>query len=368
VATAEQWRTLAARGIQELLAVDGAATQPGMEAKLSDSVFPGFTRHVDPHHLTTARFRLLRAGVIEKLDEQTRGGGTVGTYVLAGPSKAVQRKAGRKRLLHQRYLSWSRDHTKWGAAPIPAALERVVHSSLVRAAPFGYLLLRPEGGGEVTRIAGAAVPGGRIDNAAFFTGLTSRGLPEKTALIAIEAKNVRQWIYPQTQELYQLLDKSAKLHIAHPDLDVLPVLVCRRAHYLTTKMAQHVGFHVIQTRRQYIRPAVAANADDRRKFEELNVELSYGLDLNEGPVDQMAAHFTKTIPSRSQEAVARWSRFVSHPDVPGLITKLRDDSIIGQDRTYYLSELSAAALHAQGQDGEWAPLPEEDPPDGFEDE
>lgn len=26
----------------------------------------------------------------------------------------------------------------------------------------------------------------------------------------IEAKNVRQWIYPRTQELYQLLDKSAR--------------------------------------------------------------------------------------------------------------------------------------------------------------
>jgi len=331
-----------------------------MEAKLSDAVYPGVAKAVQPHHLTTARYRLLKAGVIEKLDENTRGGQVVATYVMADPTKSARRQAGRKRLLHSRYLSWSRESNKWGAAPIPAALERVIQASLAEAAAYGYRLLRPQGGGEVTQIAGAPVPGGRIDNATFFTGLTPGGMPIKTVLLAIEAKNIRQWVYPQTQELYQLLDKAVRLRLAHPDLDILPVLVCRRAHYLTTKMAQHIGFHVIQTRRQYVRPAVAGTDDDARKFEEVNAELAYGLELHEGAVEQMVGHFTKIIPKRSEEAVARWAKVAAHSDVPDLVSRLRDDSLRTDDRTYYLKELSLAALEAQGEDGEWAPLPEED--------
>ena len=95
-------------------------------------------------------------------------------------------------------------------------------------------------------------------------------MPTQPILVTIEAKNLRQWIYPRTQELYQVLDKSARLQLEHPDLGVLPVLVCRKAHYNANKMAQHLGFHVIATQRQYVRPAVAAGSPvDARRVEGL---------------------------------------------------------------------------------------------------
>jgi hypothetical protein len=341
-----------------LLTAEGAATQAGMEAKLADSRLEGMSSKIDPHHLTTARNRLLAAGAIERRHDPTRGNQVVTTYLLARPSKAAIRQAARKRLLHARYISWNRPDTKWGAAPIPAALERVLHASLLAAAPHGYMLLRPEGG-EVARIAGAAVPGGRIDNAAFYTGLTKGGMPTPAILLTIEAKNVRQWIYPRTQELYQLLDKSARLRLQHPDLRVLPVLVCRKAHYLTNRMAQHVGFHVIATQRQYVRPAVAGTVDDARKFDEVNTELAYNLALNEGFVEPMVKHFTRTIPERSSEAVERWARFVAHPDVPLLISRLRDDSISNTDRRECMEELVEAAEDVFGEDAEWHQAHEE---------
>jgi hypothetical protein len=353
VASAEQWRSWAAEAIQVLLDVEGAATQPGMEAKLSDRKYKTFAHRVDPHHLTTARQRLLAAGVIERQRERTRGSGIVTTYTLADPSKSTIRTAGRKRLLQARFLSWSSPDTKWGAAPVPAALERVVHASLLAAAPHGYRPLRPEGGGEVRRIANALVPGGQIDNAAFYTGLTPAGLPVPAVLLGIEAKNVRQWIYPQTQEMYQLLDKCAQLRLLHPELRVLPVLVCRKAHYLTNKMARQLGFHVIATQHQYVRPAVAGTLEDARKFEEVNTELAYNLQLREDVVDPMVNHFTTIIPGRSVEAADRWAIFVSHPDVPNLLAQLRDDAISNADRTQLHADLIEAATEALGEDMEW---------------
>lgn len=356
--TAEEWRDWGAEGILRLLTADGAATQPGMEAKLADTRFEGMRYNIDPHHLTTARNRLLAAGVIERRHDQTRGKQVVTTYLFENPSKLAIRQAARKRLLHARFISWNSRTTQWGAAPIPVALERVVHASLMAAAPYGYMPLRPEGG-EVGRIAGAPVPGGRIDNAAFYTRLTKGGMPTPAVLVTVEAKNVRQWIYPQAQELYQLLDKSARLRLQHPDLGVFPVLVCRRAHYLTNLMANHLGFHVIATKRQYVRPAVAGNAEDARKFEEVNTELAYNLELHEDIVEPMVKHFTKLIPERSSEAVERWSAFVAHPEVPRLIGLLRDDSISNLDRHTYVGELNGAAEDVFGEDAEWHQAPEE---------
>jgi hypothetical protein len=352
VASAEQWRSWAADAIQTLLEADGAATQPGMEAKLSDQRFKGVPHPINPHHLTTARNRLLQAHVIEKHSEATRGGQVVGTFLPANPTKAALRHAGRKRILHARFRSWSNAATEWGAPPIPAALERVVHASLLKATPHGYRPLKAEGG-EVSRIADAPVPGGRMDNAAFYTGLSDAGLPQPTVLVTIEVKNVRQWIYPQTQELYQLLSKSAQLKLQHPSLPVFPVLVCRKAHYTTLKMAQHLGFHIIATQKQYVRPAVAATEEDRRKFDEVNDELAYNLERHEDSVPAMVGHFTRSIPSRCSEACSRWEAFVGHRGVPELLERLRDDDISNDDRKRFHDDLVEVAEDIFADDAEW---------------
>lgn len=351
MATVEEWRALGAKAILALLSAEGAATQRGMEAKLADARYPGTKSAIHPHHLTTARNRLLAAGAIERLQETTKGGSTVVTFMLADPSKAVLRIAARKRLLDARYRSWTRDG-EWGAAPIPIALERVIHNSLVTAAPHGYRLLRPDGG-EVRQIAGQAVPGGPLDNAVYYTVLGPGGLPAGSLLMPIEAKNLRQWIYPRTQELYQLLDKAARLRGQHPQLPITPVLVCRRTHYDTALMAKQLGFHVISTWRQYVRPAVTTGSEGRRKFEEVNTELGYNLDLHEGSIEPMVNHFTDVIPARCVEASDRWAQYVAHPDVPKLFARMRADTISNHDRHTYLSKLAAAAQEVFGEDAEW---------------
>lgn len=349
--TAEQWRSLATTAIIALLNAEGAVTQRGMEAKLSDARYPGTESSIHPHHLTTARNRLLAAGTIESLREVTKGGSTVVTFMLAEPTKAVLRIAARKRLLDARYRSWSKDG-EWGAAPIPVALERVIHNSLLSAAPHGYRLLRPEGG-EVRQIAGQAVPGGPVDNAVFYTPIGADGLPGAAILLPIEAKNLRQWVYPRTQELYQLLEKGARLHRQHPQLSIVPVLVCRRFQFDTGRMAKQLGFHVIETWRQYIRPAVAGGPDAARLFAEVNDELGYNLELHESSVDPMINHFTTVIPPRCQEASERWAQFVDYPGVPELLTQMRDDTISNDDRHTYLSGLADAAQDVFDEPAEW---------------
>jgi hypothetical protein len=118
-------------------------------------------------------------------------------------------------------------------------------------------------------------------------------------------------------------------------------------------MAQHLGFHVISTQKQYVRPAVAGTPDHQRKFDEVNSELAYNLALYEGAVDPMTNHFTTVIPSRCHEASERWAAIASHPITPQLITSLRDDSISNRDRTECHDELVDVAEAVFAEEAEW---------------
>jgi len=250
-------------------------------------------------------------------------------------------------------VSWSDPTGEWRPTPI-SALEHVVHASLLAAAPYGYRMLRPDGG-EVPRLFGVPVPGGSLDNAAFYTGMGVDGTPLPPVVVSIEVKNVRGWIYPSTQELYQLLEKSARLQIAHPDQRFMPVFVCRRMHPSLGWMAKHLGFYAIATWRQYIRPVVAADETGLRLFNEVDSELGYNLELHEGVVQPMVRHFTTLLPKNMLTSVDRWSAVAQRPAVPGLLSHLRDDRISRNDRHMTKNELAEAAEEATGDEATWAP-------------
>jgi len=352
----EQWRALAAQRLLGLLDAEGAVTKPEMEAKLSEEAVGlrpvASAQLVNPHHLTTARARLLAAGEIVRNSDATRGGRPVATFLRASATKQDLRAAGRKRLLHARFLSWSSSSAEWkGAPPIPAALERVIHASLLEAAPHGYRLVRP-GGGDVTELLGRPVVGGSLDNAAFYTPLHD-GLPRPPVTVVIEAKNLREWVYPHTQELDQVLSKAAQLSVDFPGAWILPVLVCRRMHYTTTRMAKQMGFHGIETRRQYVRPVVAVEGDSRRRFDEVVAELGYDLQPHEGAVPQMVQQFVTTVPKRVDEATRRWREVCAHPAVLPALKMLRDDRLSEDDRHSTLAELKAAVDDVTGEDLPW---------------
>ena len=126
-------------------------------------------RNIDPHHLTTARQGLLKAGVIVQDEMPTRGGRPVRLLELSDPLASKRESAAvaaRKRLLYARYLGWaSGTSTKTGI--IGVALERAVHESLMLAAPeVGYRVENPKGG--QTGHVGAVVLApsyGPLDNA-----------------------------------------------------------------------------------------------------------------------------------------------------------------------------------------------------------
>lgn len=167
----------------------------------------------------------------------------------------------------------------------------------------------------------------------------------------VEVKNIRGWIYPGAAELHQLLDKAARLQVAHPERHILPVLVCRKAHYLTTVMARQLGFYVISMQRQYVPPRLTETEEDARYLSEIQKELGYDLDPYSGPVDAMVRHFTQTLPSVAERSATLWAR--TGPTLGQYFYILRQDHLPAPERVLLTAALAERAAATYGQEQKW---------------
>jgi len=326
---------------------------PELEAWLSDRPYTPPTGRplrdgFNPHHLTTAKNQLLHEGLILAVSGKTRGGRTITVLVPAIQTERttdILRSAARKRLLHTRYISWTRATDKLPNM-IGEGGERTARASLAAAAFVGYRLLHPATA-EATTLFGSAVPGGPLDAAAQIVVDDPNALPVPITVL-IEVKNIRDWIYPDAAELYQLLDKAARLQLAHPAQRLLPVLICRRAQYLTRLMAADLGFFVITTTSQAILPHSEV---DEKAVEEVNQELNYNLLRSSEPHPFLVSQFTVTIPREAFHVATRWAQTAPH--LARHFGPLRDSGLGRIQRHAALDALHRSAIAIQGVKGHW---------------
>lgn len=314
MATRSEWVSWGRDAVIELLTEQLAAPVAEIEARISDRPWRDLNRTIDPHLLGQARRDLEAAGLIDRVEARTRGG-RMAAVLQPSPipprkRRATQDAAARKRLLLARWRSWSRGTTDMPNL-IGAGGEAVVHRSLLNAAPFGYRVVQPTRG-EVATLYGEPVPGGPLDNAAWLTPMDQETQTPtgQTYLIPIEVKNVRHWLYPNHWEIYQLLHKAAGLANAHPEHPVLPILICRKAHYRTRQLAKDLGFLVFQTHDQYILPNERVRTDH---FDEVRRDLGLqDLRMTEDASPALV-QWLSGAPHREAKAYSeRWLTFTRH--------------------------------------------------------
>jgi hypothetical protein len=340
----DEYVALARTAIIELLDKEHAASWLEVEAKITDVPWPSIGHYIDKHHVSTARIDLLRTGQIVAPSIGTRGGREVVIIHRADTSRrqtAIARAASRKRILTARYLGWAQGTPSRPGVVGPAG-ERAVHESLKESATFR--LLNPAGG-HVSSLLGYPLDG-PLDHAVILTPIDDQDLPEAPVIVPIEVKNIRDWIYPSSQELYQLLDKAAKLQQHKPTQPIVPVLVCRRAHYTTYRMAKDLGFFVVQARRQYI------TSVDPERLAEVQAELGF-LDLVEhrGPDSLLVHMFADVFAKRASESSQRWQQTAADRELCTVFPHMRRDSSATR-RGQTLEVLRDYAERA-GCDGGW---------------
>lgn len=274
---------------------------------------------INPHHISVGRTRLVTASLLLAETAATRGQRAVKVLTPAdqrGRATVIARTAARKRLLAARYLGWATGGTTYPHGVIGPTGERVVRRSLVQA---GSMRLLSPGAGEVSRFLGVSLPDPLDSGGLLTTGHLDD--PGPTVAVAIEVKSVRDWIYPTSKELFQLLDKAARLREARPDYLILPVLVCRRAHFTTFKMAKQLGFFVIETHLQYLSTAAATPEQLREVRVELGLE-----DLRWEPAGADATlvrRFRTVLPPRAAEHARAWASTAARPELRQFFGVLR---------------------------------------------
>jgi hypothetical protein len=317
--------------ILHLLDAELAAPWIEIEARVADVAYGPVGIRVDPHHLSAARAQLVAEGAITSSAGLTRGGSEVTLFHLPGAAgRRFEEATARKRLLAARYYGWAKGTSTRPGRFGPAG-EAAVRDAMIEAAPSGYTIENP--GREVDTLLGIPVHG-PLDAAAHYLVRYPGGIPGPVITVPAEVKNLRDWIYPSSREIYQLLSKAAALLIAAPGSLIAPVLVCRRAHITTMRMAKQVGFFVIPAERQYVQQV------DGGFLTEVRTELGlFDLVQQDGTDERLVRFFRTHLPKVIERTAvdwgvsgpglaAHWSALKVEPDAAkraGILNVLRSD-------------------------------------------
>lgn len=265
----------------------------------------GPARHIDPHHLGHARQVLLDTGRLQRVDVQLSGRTVTafldGTAVADRRRTTVERAGATKRRLYRSLLGWTSDTRLCGQVA-----ERHVAATLEHLAGRAIWLDPERGAGEVRTLAGDQVPGGPLDH----TGHVAIDPGDPTAgfvPFVIEDKNVRQTLYPEHREIWDLLWKAGH----YPDH--LPVLIAPRFHHTTFVLFSAIGAIAVPTVRQWFAPDPTIAT---RRFQTVTRSLAIGhaaqLSEPDKPSAALSDFFIKTL----HKATRR------HPDRPLLAVSL----------------------------------------------
>lgn len=304
------YRKFAREVILEMLLEYHAVVPLEIVARAGEYPWRNSDVRLDQHHLNYALAALERSGTVVREPALTRGGRNVVVLhlpVTAGRKRVIERASARKRLLDARYLGWASGTERQEGLLGPTA-ERVVHRSILEAAPVpGFRLVNPVAGA-AAEILGVAVRRGPLDNAVLYNPIGAA----KPYVIPVEVKSLRPWIYPRDEKLYQLLYKAAMLADDLPDVHVLPVLVCRKAHFTLFRMARELGFHVVDTMLVQWLPQLEAVKEHH--VIQVREGLGYvDIHIWDGTANKyLVKQFATVIPREAERITKRWSQVGRH--------------------------------------------------------
>lgn len=343
------WVDLATRALFALMQQRGAVVWPEVEAVLSES--PWLRTDFDPSlplsfrldriHLSTARGRLIRRGVI-RTETVSLGGRAIPSYIFRpslsyGARTATLRAAAAKRRLYRRFLTWAGDSRLCGSVA-----EHLVEAAMRRQAGLSLMVPRGVRFGRVTAMVGRPITvGGSLDGLGYWP--TDPTNPVRQIPFAVEVKNLRDSVYPWDNELWDLLAKVA----AFPE--VVPVLVARRIHPISYRMFRDIGAIGTNLDRQ-----VFSDSIDEDEFRRVCSGLSFhnAARVNAATIEPgLEKFFAETGPRIVERSLARWA--VAAP-IAARVERLRRTDLPGHERRDLWRQFGAETMAAGLYTGGWA--------------
>ena len=255
---------LARRRLVRVIGRHGIAVGRTLEQKISDG--GPANQRIDPHVLTDARHQLIDEGEVVELRQNdtpwfhlasTPENDTPWFHLASTPEEVL-----RSRLNEQLSVLWA-VHSGEFTTRMGQTLEIAVVKALMQQDCLEYLgdfdnLEDPDDSTLYSKeepprsLSGRRLPGKkRLDFLCLY---------RKCGGVAIEVKNVRQWLYPNHAEVVDLIAKAVAL-------DCVPVLIARRIPFVTFRVLRPCGVVMHQTYNQLYPAAdhdLATKARDKR--------------------------------------------------------------------------------------------------------
>jgi len=221
---------IAEKRIINILKKHGIATMRTLEQKISDS--GPYHLRIDPHVLTTVRNKLMREGRVIRIDNQAPW-----YHLKETPKDIIE-----QRLDELLPIFMGLQHGDIGSR-IGQCLEIAIYKALLAQDRLEFLgNFNDLDEHDDSRLYSKEEPPRSL------SGLRLHGdqrldflvRQEEAGWAGIEAKNVREWLYPDRDEIAELLDKAVTL-------DIVPILIARRVPFVTFKVFSICGVVFHQT-------------------------------------------------------------------------------------------------------------------------
>lgn len=255
MSTNGDWEALAQKRIISVLKKHGIATMRTLEQKISDA--GPSPQRINPHVLSKARSALIKQGIAA--EQKTLAPEVKWLYLTATPPEIVANRLAEQIGVYQKV------HDNNIKTFIGQSLEIAVYRSLLSQSTFRYLggfidfdehddskLYRKEE--HPSSISGKYLPS-NINKKLDFVIFDRQG-----DQAGIEVKNHREWYYPNHKDIRQMLLKCVAL-------DLVPIFIARRIHYLTFELMHGLGGIIHETYNQFYpqsRADLAALAKDKK--------------------------------------------------------------------------------------------------------
>ena len=118
----------------------------------------------------------------------------------------------------------------------------------------------------------------------------------------VEVKNVREWLYPDREEVRALIAKSIELNLP-------PILIARRIPYVTRRLLSKAGMLMWETRHQYYPPEYHNLAGLVREKTSLGY---FDVTVSDQPDNQLRDFVARILPEELPDAT---ERFLAHRDL-----------------------------------------------------
>jgi hypothetical protein len=264
------------------------ATMRTLENKISDA---GPTdMRIDPHVLTEVRNQMIAAGVMQRVMRQNAP-----WYHLAGADQAVI--GARLQVLVPMHRDFQRLGMRMGQALEIAVFKALrMQNQMMFLGHFKDLdahddstLYQKEEPPQA--VSANAMPG---DRSLDFLAITTTA-----GLAGIEVKNIREWIYPNREEVTELLLKCRAI-------DAVPVLIARRIHFSTFHVLSRCGVVIHQTYNQLLPFTATPLADQVRRKDALGF---HDIRVGNDPDGRLQKFIGENLPKVLPEARQTFDRY-----------------------------------------------------------